>query len=75
MTIAAICRVVAGALVLLSGAALAVAGIHLSRGGPTASRDIIANETTTRRISMSMIGMSAILLLLVAGAAVIGEAS
>ena len=67
MTSAAICRIVAGVLVLLVGTAVGAGGIQLWRSGPQAWPDIIADETTVRRTSGGMIVMAA--LLVVAGAA------
>lgn len=71
MTRATVCRVVAGAIVILISAALAFGGIQLWRGGPESWPDIVADETTVRRTSSGMIGMA--VLLLVAGLATIGN--
>jgi hypothetical protein len=71
MSTAALCRIVAGALVLIAGAAIGAGGIQLWRGGPAAWPDIIAAETTVRRISIGMVTMAA--LLLIAGIAAIGN--
>lgn len=73
MIAATICRMVGGALVLLIGAPLGIAGVLLWQRGPVASPDIIASEPATRRISISMISVS--VLLFVTGAAVIGNVS
>jgi hypothetical protein len=71
MTVATVCRIIGGALVVVIGAALAMGGVQLWRGGPAAWPDIIANETTVRRTSSGMLVMA--VLLLVAGAAAIGH--
>jgi hypothetical protein len=63
MSTATICRVLGGVLVLLIGAALAVGGIQLGRGGAEAWPDVVANETTVRRTASGMLGMSAFLLI------------
>jgi hypothetical protein len=69
MTAATICRIVAGGLVLLISAALAIGGFQLWRGGAEAWPDVIANGTTVRRTSSGMVVMAA--LLLIAGLAAI----
>jgi hypothetical protein len=71
MTMAAVCRVVGAALVILIGAALAFGGIQLWKGGPQAWPDVIANDTTVRRMSSAMMVMAAILL--TAGVAVLAN--
>ena len=60
LTMAAICRIAGGVLMLLVGAAIGAGGIQLWRGGPESWPDIIANETTVRRTSGGMIVMAAV---------------
>jgi hypothetical protein len=73
MTAAAISRIVGGALVLIVGAAVALGGVHLWRGGPEKWPDTIADETTTRRIAVGMIVVA--VLTLISGGAAIGNIS
>jgi hypothetical protein len=62
MTAATVCRIVAGGLVLLISAFLAIGGIQLWRGGSEAWPDVIANETTIRCTSFGMMVLAAFLL-------------
>jgi hypothetical protein len=72
MTIAAVCRIAGGALLVLISVALALGGIQLWRGGPEAWPDIIANKLIVRRLSIGMMAMA--LLLLATGTSAIGNA-
>jgi len=71
MSMAAICRVVGGALIVLIGVALAVGGVQLWRGGPTTWPDIIADARIVAQVSGGMLVMA--VLMLVSGAAAIGN--
>jgi hypothetical protein len=73
MTTTTVCRIAGSAMVILIGAALAVGGIQLWRGGPQAWPDVRANEMTVRRMSGGMIVMAT--LLFVAGIAALADLS
>ena len=71
MTTPSVCRIAGGMLVSLVGAALALGGIQLWRGGREAWPDIVASETTVARTSSGMIVLAAFLLM--AGVAAIAS--
>ena len=71
MRTAAICRVVGGALIVLIGVALAIGGVQLWRGGPTAWPEIIADARIVAQVSGGMLVMA--VLMLVSGVAAIGN--
>lgn len=53
-------RVISGVLVILIGAAIAAGGFQLWRA-PTAWHDVVAGEATTRRVSLGLMVMAALL--------------
>lgn len=71
MTTALVCRVIGSALVILIGAALALGGTQLWRGGPESWPDIVANDVTVRRTSTGILVMA--VLVLAAGVAALAN--
>lgn len=71
MTTAVVCRVIGSALVILIGAALALGGAQLWRGGPGSWPDLVANDVTVRRTAGGVLVMA--VLVLAAGVAALAN--
>lgn len=66
-----VCRIIAGVLVLITGAAIGFGSVQLWNGAPTSWPDVVAGDATVKNVANGMFAMA--ILLFVVAIAVLGN--